>query len=279
MDQVYDRRGQAVVDELALHSLRRIARDQDQRPCDRKVARAQGRGGSFDITEGEQLDRDTVLAEVAGARIQREHAESIFARRSGGAEVHGPGTAFADLDRMKRGSAYELDQITGAIVDSSVQIHRDLGPGLLESVYASVLARVLTKRGFTVERQKPIQFEYEGLTFSNGFRVDLFVENRVVVELKSIEMLAAVHSKQVLTYLRLMRLPVGLLINFGQVTLKAGLKRIVNGLAATDSPALRINQAVRKDYDRELKQAGVPVLHYYTLGKPKVIWNVVKELV
>ena len=153
---------------------------------------------------------------------------------------------------MKRGSAYELDQITGAIVDCAVQIHRDLGPGLLESVYASVLARVLTKRGFTVERQKPIQFEYEGLTFSNGFRVDLFVENRVVVELKSIEMLAAVHSKQVLTYLRLMRLPVGLLINFGQVTLKAGLKRIVNGLAPMDSPALRVNQAVNKDGDREL---------------------------
>ena len=153
---------------------------------------------------------------------------------------------------MESVSAFELDQITGAIVDASVQIHRDLGPGLLESVYTSVLARVLTKRGFGVEQQKPIRFEYEGLTFSNGFRVDLFVERRVIVELKSIEMLAAVHSKQVLTYLRLMRLPVGLLINFGQATLKAGLKRIVNGLAPMDSPALRINQAVHKDGGREL---------------------------
>jgi len=153
---------------------------------------------------------------------------------------------------MESASAYELDQITGAIVDASVQIHRDLGPGLLESVYTSVLARVLTKRGFRVEQQKPIRFEYEGLTFSNGFRVDLLVEGCVIVELKSTEILAAVHCKQVLTYLRLMRLPVGLLINFGQVTLKAGLKRIVNGLAPMDSPVLRVNQAVRTDVDREL---------------------------
>ncbi len=88
-------------------------------------------------------------------------------------------------------------------------------PGLLESVYEVVLARALEKRGFCVERQKAIRFEYDGMVFQEGFRTDLLVESRVVVELKSVENLAPVHSKQLLTYLRLMNLPVGLLINFG----------------------------------------------------------------
>jgi len=136
----------------------------------------------------------------------------------------------------------ELDDITGAIVDASIKIHQDLGPGLLESVYEAVLARSLEKRGFRVERQKVICFEYDGMLFNEGFRIDLLVEGRVVVELKSVENLAAVHGKQVLTYLRLMNLPVGLLINFGGATLKEGLKRVVNNLPATSSPGLRVNQ-------------------------------------
>jgi GxxExxY protein len=136
----------------------------------------------------------------------------------------------------------ELDDITGAIVDAALTIHMDLGPGLLESVYEAVLARAMESRGFGVERQKVIRFEYGGLVFEEGFRVDLLVEGRVVVELKSVEKLAPVHSKQVLTYLRLMRLPVGLLINFGAVTLKEGLHRIVNNLPNSASPRLRVNQ-------------------------------------
>ncbi len=136
-----------------------------------------------------------------------------------------------------------LDDITGAIVDASLKIHRDLGPGLLESVYEAVLARDLNRRGFLLERQKLVSFEYDGMTFDEGLRVDLLVEGRVVVELKSVEKLAPVHSKQLLTYLRLMNLQVGLLINFGAATLKEGLHRIANNLQPSASPRLRVNQS------------------------------------
>jgi iron complex transport system substrate-binding protein len=122
----------------------------------------------------------------------------------------------------------EIDDVTGAIVDSAYKIHVGLGPGLLESVYEAVLAKSLERSGLKVERQKAITFNYDGMVFEEGFRVDLLVENAVIVELKSVEKLAPVHRKQVLTYLRLMDLRVGLLINFGAPTLKEGLKRIAN---------------------------------------------------
>ncbi len=141
----------------------------------------------------------------------------------------------------------ELDDITGAIVGAAMKIHMELGPGLLESVYEAVLARALERRGFQVERQKVIRFEYDGMVFEEGFRIDLLVEGRVVVELKSVEKPAPVHGKQVLTYLRLMNLPVGLLINFGGATLKEGLQRIVNNLPTSASPRLRVNQSPRPD--------------------------------
>ena len=134
-----------------------------------------------------------------------------------------------------------LDDIIGAVVDASLKIHTKLGPGLLESVYEAVLARALELRGFRVERQKLIRFEYDGMAFEEGFRTDLLVDGCVVVELKSVEKLAPVHSKQVLTYLRLMNLQVGLLINFGAATLKEGLHRIVNNLPTSASPRLRVN--------------------------------------
>ena len=134
-----------------------------------------------------------------------------------------------------------LDDITGAIIDAAVNIHIALGPGLLESVYEVVLARALERRGLSVERQKVIRFEYDGMVFEEGLRVDLLVEKSVIVELKSVEKLAPVHSKQLLTYLRLLDLPVGLLLNFGAATLKEGLHRIVNKLSPADSPQLRIN--------------------------------------
>lgn len=141
----------------------------------------------------------------------------------------------------------ELDAITGAIIEESLKIHIDLGPGLLESVYEVVLARALIRRGFQVERQKVVAFEYDGMSFEDGLRLDLLVDGRVVVELKSVEKLSPVHHKQVLTYLRLMKLPVGLLINFGASTLKEGLHRIVNNLPAASSSALRINQMALHD--------------------------------
>ena len=142
----------------------------------------------------------------------------------------------------KKDKMRELDDITGEIVDAAVKIHKGPGPGLLESVYETVLARELARRGLRVERQKNVVFEYDGLRFEDGLRLDLLVEERVVVELKSIETLLPVHKKQVLTYLRLMKLPVGLLINFGAPTLKEGLHRIVNNLQPSASPRLRVNQ-------------------------------------
>ena len=121
-----------------------------------------------------------------------------------------------------------INDITAAIVDAALQIHKDLGPGLLESVYEAVLAKKLEARGLRVERQKPLRFEYDGLVFDEGFRMDLLVADHVVVELKSVEQLAPVHKKQLLTYVKLARKPVGLLINFGGAMLKDGIVRVIN---------------------------------------------------
>ncbi len=135
-----------------------------------------------------------------------------------------------------------LDDVTGIIVDAALRLHRGLGPGLLESVYELVLARDLARRGLLVERQKLVSFDYDGLHFSDMLRIDLLVDARVIVEIKSVEKVAPVHAKQVLTYLRLLQLPVGLLINFGAPTLKEGRHRIVNNLPPSASPRLRVNQ-------------------------------------
>jgi iron complex transport system substrate-binding protein len=121
-----------------------------------------------------------------------------------------------------------INVITGQIVDAAVKIHSRLGPGLLESVYEAILARELECRGFRVLRQYSVVFDFDGMRFEEGLRIDLFVEDSVVVELKSVENIAPVHQKQVLTYLRLLDLQVGLLINFGAETLRKGLRRVVN---------------------------------------------------
>ncbi|HEX6749419.1 MAG TPA: GxxExxY protein [Longimicrobium sp.] len=122
----------------------------------------------------------------------------------------------------------EINVLTGVIVDTAYRVHSRLGPGLLESVYEAVLGRSLEQKGLSVERQKVVGFEFDGMRFDEGFRVDLLVDGRVIVELKSVENLAPVHSKQLLTYLRLLNLPVGLLINFGAPRLNEGLRRIAN---------------------------------------------------
>ena len=98
------------------------------------------------------------------------------------------------------------------------------------------------RRGLVVERQKAVAFDYDGMHFEEGLRIDLLVNGCVVIELKSVEKLSPVHAKQLLTYLRLMKLPVGLLINFGASTLKEGLQRVVNNLSPSASPRLRVNQ-------------------------------------
>ena len=136
----------------------------------------------------------------------------------------------------------DIEQISGDVVDVAIRLHRELGPGLLESVYEAILASKLAAMGYSVARQRPIDIEFEGLHFEAAFRIDLIVDNRLLVEIKSVERLSAVHAKQLLTYLRLTKQPVGLLINFGGETLKEGLKRIVNDYLPSASPRLRVNQ-------------------------------------
>ena len=121
------------------------------------------------------------------------------------------------------------NDIATIVFDAAFRIHRSLGPGLLESVYEVLLAHEVKKNGLIVERQKPIAIQYDGLVFEEGFRADLIVDSGVIVELKSVDALAAVHAKQVLTQLRLSGLKLGLLINFGEAQLKNGIKRLING--------------------------------------------------
>ena len=128
------------------------------------------------------------------------------------------------------------------VVDCAFHLHRELGPGLLESVYEVVLAKRLEKEGLNVERQKPVPIIVDGIKFNEGFRADLLINGSLLIELKSVETLLPVHSKQLLTYLRLFNLPIGLLLNFGGATFKEGVKRILNGPVDLDSSTLRINQ-------------------------------------
>jgi len=121
-----------------------------------------------------------------------------------------------------------INEITGAIIETSIEIHRRLGPGLLESVYRKVLAYELRKSGFEVEEEWPIPVEWDEVRLEVGFRADLIVNSSVLVELKSLEKLAPVHKKMLLTYLRISDKRVGLLINFGEVVLKNGIHRIAN---------------------------------------------------
>ena len=123
-----------------------------------------------------------------------------------------------------------LNDITGAVVDEAIGIHRDLGANLFESVYEVLLAAALEQRGLRVDRQRPINFSYKNIHIEGGFRADLIVEDLVIVEIKSIDRLAPVHTKQILTYLRLANLHVGLLLNFGAETMSKGIKRLVRDL-------------------------------------------------
>jgi len=127
------------------------------------------------------------------------------------------------------------NELTAAIVDAAYHIHREVGPGLLESVYELVLADALQGRGFEVVRQMPIPIRIGGKVFDEGFRADLVVEGSVIVEIKSVEQLARIHKKQVLTYLKLSGIHIGLLINFGGELLKGNIERLVVG----DAPNLR----------------------------------------
>jgi GxxExxY protein len=122
------------------------------------------------------------------------------------------------------------NEISQIVIDAAVHVHRRLGPGLLESVYHTVLAHELIKRGLHVEKEVPVPVVWDNLRFEVGFRADLIVEGMVHIELKSVEAVAPVHKKQLLTYLHLTDKRLGLLLNFGAELLKDGIHRVVNGL-------------------------------------------------
>jgi GxxExxY protein len=122
----------------------------------------------------------------------------------------------------------EVEELAREVIDAAFHLHRRIGPGLLESVYELLLEEQLRRRGFHLDRQLPIEIEIDEIRIADAFRADLLVERRLLIELKSVERLAPVHSKQVLTYIRLMNLPLGLLINFGAELFREGTKRVIN---------------------------------------------------
>lgn len=137
----------------------------------------------------------------------------------------------------------DIEELAALTIDCGLRIHRELGPGLLESVYETVLASSLIAKAVKVDRQVPIAIEFQGLAFAEGFRADLLVEGRLIVEVKSVDRLMPVHGKQLLTYLRLTKQPLGVLLNFGGATFREGIRRIVNDHTEVGSSRLRVNQS------------------------------------
>ncbi|MCL1992753.1 MAG: GxxExxY protein [Spirochaetes bacterium] len=121
------------------------------------------------------------------------------------------------------------NEIGAVIVDTAVDLHKKLGAGLLETVYEVVLTKLLTQKGLHVQRQVSVPIEFEGEYFDEGFRIDLFVEGKVIIELKSVEKISAAHKKQLLTYLKLTNTKLGFILNFGTELMKDGIERVING--------------------------------------------------
>ena len=136
----------------------------------------------------------------------------------------------------------DVEELSAIAVDCGLQVHRDLGPGMLESAYETVLAHLLAKRGLNVERQKTVPIAYDGLIIDQGFRADIVIENKLLIELKAVERLSPVHARQVMTYLKFMNLPVGLLMNFSSVKFTEGLRRLVNNHRETSNSRLSVNR-------------------------------------
>lgn len=133
-----------------------------------------------------------------------------------------------------------INDITSGIIAAAIDVHRELGPGLLESAYEACLAHVLLQRGFTIERQRAVPLIYQGVQLDCGHRLDLLVNDAIIVELKAVERLDGIHTATVLTYLKLMRLQVALLINFHTPLLKNGIRRVVR---AYDGPRVSASPA------------------------------------
>jgi len=136
----------------------------------------------------------------------------------------------AKAQRRNSNKVMTENEIGKIIVDAAIAVHRGLGPGLLETVYEIVLAHELLKRGLDVDRQVPVSIDYDGIRFDEGFRADLIIEGKVILELKSVEKVTAAHKKQIQTYLRLTGRKLGYLLNFGEALMKHGITRAVNNL-------------------------------------------------
>lgn len=147
-----------------------------------------------------------------------------------------------DKSETTKTQKWDKEELSKIVVNCAYQMHVEIGPGLLETVYEAVLQKLLIEKGLKVTRQQVIPINLMGLSINEGFRADLIVEEMLLIELKSVEKLSPIHAKQVLTYLRLLNLPLGLLINFGAPTFKEGCKRIVHGKQEFDSSYLRVNQ-------------------------------------
>ena len=126
----------------------------------------------------------------------------------------------------------QIDEVSAIVVDEAIGIHRELGPGLFENVYEAVLFGRLEARGLRVERQVPVPLIFDGQNFDAAFRIDILVDERLVLEIKAVEQLSKAHARQMLTYLRLLKQPVGLLLNFSAATMKDGIRRMVNDYKA-----------------------------------------------
>ena len=138
----------------------------------------------------------------------------------------------------------DVEELAREVVDAAFHLHRRIGPGLLESVYELVLHQELQRRGLIVDRQRPIDIEIDGLLVVDAFRADLIIEDRLLIELKSCEKIAPVHSKQVLTYIRLMNLPLGILINFGAEVFREGVRRVINNRPLSAFAPLRATNSI-----------------------------------
>lgn len=137
----------------------------------------------------------------------------------------------------------DLEEIVTIAIDCGFRTHKGPGPGLLESAYQAVMVELLRRKGLSVQEELIISIVFEDITIDRGFRADIVVDGKLLIELKSVERLAPVHGKQVLTYLRLANLPLGLLMNFGGETFKEGLRRITNGYNDSDTTYRRSRQA------------------------------------
>jgi GxxExxY protein len=144
--------------------------------------------------------------------------------------------------KIAKEGALDVERLASIAIDCGLKAHQRLGPGLLETAYERILAHKLSMRGLSVETQVLMPIEVDGLTVDQGFRADILVERALLIEVKSIEKLAPVHGKQVLTYLRFMNLPLGLLMNFSGMTFREGLRRIVNNHHETRNFRLDMHQ-------------------------------------